>query len=368
MTDINRLLIEENEYKPNRYVARTSAILFGVLFVGYAMNLMGFFMVDRILMNILLGISLFIGGIIIYIGYFEATATRPITKYIIMLLVLVEDFCVMIFLAQWVSIILVIPMLLASQYHNLRVNWVTMCGTCLIAVASPPLSLFLGTWNIEYYTLLIKACGWQTYLSQIADQDMTEYYWMTIQYAGLPRLALVIASGTVMFSIARTGRENIENRIKAIRLSETDILTGLYNRISYEKKLEELREGEGGQIICIYADADNLHNLNNTEGHHKGDLMLVTCANLLRDNFRIVYRVGGDEFLAFLRDESLDEVNETLKNINETLSKDNYHMSFGVIMGEDARNVDKLIRETEQAMFDAKRKFYQESGRDRRRR
>ena len=51
--------------------------------------------------------------------------------------------------------------------------------------------------------------------------------------------------------------------------------------------------------ICVYIDANGLHELNNERGHEAGDLMLRFGAESLMEQFPkgSLYRVGGDEFV-----------------------------------------------------------------------
>lgn len=48
---------------------------------------------------------------------------------------------------------------------------------------------------------------------------------------------------------------------------EKDVLTGLYNRNRYEADIPGLGRGFWKSLICIYMDADGLHELNNARGH-----------------------------------------------------------------------------------------------------
>jgi diguanylate cyclase (GGDEF)-like protein len=90
------------------------------------------------------------------------------------------------------------------------------------------------------------------------------------------------------------------------RLSRTDALTGLGNRIAWEEAAEGCRSGcpDEGSVI-ISADLDGLKGVNDRLGHPVGDAVIRAAANLLRASVRdgdVVTRVGGDEFLILCRD------------------------------------------------------------------
>ena len=64
-------------------------------------------------------------------------------------------------------------------------------------------------------------------------------------------------------------------------------------------------------LTCVYADANGLHELNNSQGHEAGDKMLKSVARALAEEFEdgSVFRIGGDEFciLTDSREESYAE-------------------------------------------------------------
>ncbi len=83
-------------------------------------------------------------------------------------------------------------------------------------------------------------------------------------------------------------------------LSETDIMTGLLNRGSGEKKAgEEIKKGYRGMLLLC--DIDKFKSINDTFGHAVGDKVICNIANCLKNSFRegdVVFRLGGDEFAA----------------------------------------------------------------------
>ena len=88
--------------------------------------------------------------------------------------------------------------------------------------------------------------------------------------------------------------------------AQVDLLTGLFNKITTEKIIRKYldinaRVGKHALIIC---DLDNFKKLNDTLGHAKGDNLLKCFTDNLKLSFRkddIVGRVGGDEFIIFLK-------------------------------------------------------------------
>ncbi len=94
---------------------------------------------------------------------------------------------------------------------------------------------------------------------------------------------------------------------EAVRLSETDPLTGLANR---RRAMAEADRGalaaarEGKSLILLIFDIDHFKSVNDRFGHPVGDAVLVKVANIAQAMMRsgdLVARIGGEEFLCVLR-------------------------------------------------------------------
>jgi diguanylate cyclase (GGDEF)-like protein len=91
-------------------------------------------------------------------------------------------------------------------------------------------------------------------------------------------------------------------REEAHRLTLIDDLTGLYNRRGFFTLSEQqwkLADRKKKKLVLIYCDLDNLKEINDNQGHRKGDQALITVAEVLKSTFRdsdIIARMGGDEF------------------------------------------------------------------------
>ena len=147
-------------------------------------------------------------------------------------------------------------------------------------------------------------------------------------------------------------------------LSETDVMTGLKNRNSYEAMLEKLPALCEDHVFCVYGDVNGLHEINNTQGHEAGDRMLIITANAMKKYFGAahLYRIGGDEFVSVQLDSDLDAA-DAIEKIQREISLDNYHMSFGVCRQERSEvDVSVLIRKAEEEMYREKTAYYEQMG------
>jgi diguanylate cyclase (GGDEF)-like protein/PAS domain S-box-containing protein len=98
-----------------------------------------------------------------------------------------------------------------------------------------------------------------------------------------------------------TGRKQTEEALKAMSL--VDDLTGLYNRRGFltlaEQEIKVAIRLKRGAVL-IFADLDDLKQINDTFGHLEGDQALINISGILKETFRepdILARIGGDEFV-----------------------------------------------------------------------
>lgn len=91
-------------------------------------------------------------------------------------------------------------------------------------------------------------------------------------------------------------------------LSIIDELTSLYNRRGFFNQAQQYMNAnaqEGRGFYLVVADLDGMKTINDTYGHHMGDLALMDTANILKEVFLdsdIIARMGGDEFTVILPD------------------------------------------------------------------
>ena len=153
---------------------------------------------------------------------------------------------------------------------------------------------------------------------------------------------------------------------KLLIMSEIDQLTGLNNRNCFEWKIDTYSSLYKSSICCVYVDANGLHELNNTEGHQAGDKMLCLIADNLKKFFgkNNTYRIGGDEFIAFVLEYTVDEIESQILELREILAKNNYHVAVGYEFC-DAKDVDinTLIVSAESKMYKEKSEYYKNNER-----
>lgn len=142
-------------------------------------------------------------------------------------------------------------------------------------------------------------------------------------------------SWALKLSLLFQEREQIENQLqeavkelaeyneKLSNISQTDELTGLYNRRGFMNLANQnlrLARKRGKNGLLFFVDIDDLKQINDQYGHDEGDLAIKAVGVILAKTFRasdIIARLGGDEFTILATDSSLN----ILPKIEERLSK-----------------------------------------------
>ncbi|GAA2222355.1 GGDEF domain-containing protein [Herbiconiux moechotypicola] len=87
------------------------------------------------------------------------------------------------------------------------------------------------------------------------------------------------------------------------RAATHDRLTGLRNRSVFDDEVPRLTGAHGSEVAMLVVDLDRFKEVNDTDGHHVGDLLLVEVAARMRACVRhdeLLARTGGDEFIVVL--------------------------------------------------------------------
>ena len=159
----------------------------------------------------------------------------------------------------------------------------------------------------------------------------------------------------------------------AEKLAVTDPLTGLGNRLGFERRLGVIdryqRLHPEYQHALMMLDFDHFKQVNDVYGHHAGDEVLKQIAGMLRAISRqhdYPARLGGDEFVLLLdhrtpRDDLAGMAQRLIDSINQPLILESGQqvrlgVSIGIaVLGSDTREVQALVQLADQAMYRAKR-------------
>jgi len=167
-----------------------------------------------------------------------------------------------------------------------------------------------------------------------------------------------------------TERKEQEKTIRT--LSITDQLTGLYNRRGFTALSEQqlrIAERTKSGILLLFADVDNLKQINDKFGHKVGDEALVETANVLKEVFRkmdIIARIGGDEFAVLASEASLEYADIIRNRLQDRLNVHNlnanrfYNLSLSIGMvyhpPPPPYSLDELISSADSLMYEEKQR------------
>ncbi len=164
-----------------------------------------------------------------------------------------------------------------------------------------------------------------------------------------------------------TERKEAEEKIK--HMAYHDSLTDLPNRaLFYDRLHQAILSGqrENGPVALLILDLDGFKEINDTAGHHCGDLMLQAVGQRLRGIVRksdTVARLGGDEFALLLPGTSMEGATLTADKILETIktpfSLEGQVFNIGVSIGialfpEHSEDSSILLQKADMAMYQAK--------------
>jgi diguanylate cyclase (GGDEF)-like protein len=161
-----------------------------------------------------------------------------------------------------------------------------------------------------------------------------------------------------------------ETTQKLYLLSSTDTLTGIYNRLQFDRSIKEIlaaADRHQHEVALFFIDLDNFKNVNDTFGHHIGDILLVEVAQRLKSCLRandFLARLSGDEFAVILGEiKNKNDPSYIAQKIINALSKDyqleGHHIRISASLGiarypDNAKTAEELILNSDVAMYHAK--------------
>ncbi len=166
----------------------------------------------------------------------------------------------------------------------------------------------------------------------------------------------------VIYDVTQRVKSEEQRRQGLLVEASTDYLTGLLTRrYAFQKITKCLEENKGYGFLII--DADNFKFVNDNYGHSKGDEVLSSLANILRGTFRftdICARIGGDEFIVFLTNEtsgsSLEEriqhiISEFQKALKDLKIDGPIGISIGGVYGKGTSTLEELYDHADKLLY-----------------
>lgn len=111
-----------------------------------------------------------------------------------------------------------------------------------------------------------------------------------------------------------------------------DPLTKLFNRRSFDKNVLNKRKMTN-KMAVYYIDVDKFKMINDTYGHHEGDIILKKIAKMLKNKLRKsdkIYRIGGDEFVVVASIDIEENAQKVIEKINKGIEELNFNNAFSI--------------------------------------
>lgn len=169
----------------------------------------------------------------------------------------------------------------------------------------------------------------------------------------------------VVRALASQAAVAIRNR-QLEELSFRDGLTGVYNRRYLSVRLQEEARRHARfarPVSLVLVDLDHFKTINDTDGHHAGDIALREVGRLLlahSRSFTVICRYGGDEFAAILIDTQRAGAVAYAERLRAAIESESLATRVTASLGvaclpDDVTTMEELMAAADRALYDAKR-------------
>lgn len=155
------------------------------------------------------------------------------------------------------------------------------------------------------------------------------------------------------------------------KLAYVDVLTGMKNRLAFTDIKNELYKSKlNYKYAMVQFDINNLKTVNDVLGHDAGDKHIINGAIIINNSFGAIgecYRIGGDEFLAFILDENLSKIKKSEEKLAQMITDFNkksnssfpLKIAYGIAYGDTKKNItfDEIEIIADKNMYENKRKM-----------
>lgn len=164
-----------------------------------------------------------------------------------------------------------------------------------------------------------------------------------------------------------------------VKMIYTDVMTRVGNKTAYEECIDtiykRIRNKEKLNFVVAVIDINDLKKVNDTYGHEWGDVLIKNGAAIVKMVWgnEVVYRIGGDEFVAVCFDMKKEAVEKKMAlfekeiinhNRNNNQAKINLQMAIGVSMynPETDKEYQDVFRRADSAMYEDKKQKKMDNG------
>jgi diguanylate cyclase (GGDEF)-like protein len=186
--------------------------------------------------------------------------------------------------------------------------------------------------------------------------------------AGIVYLCVVfILSGIISVNNDFNKRIQHVNRLELVRLSDTDYLTGVYNRSKLDQELKHwigYSKRYNLPLSLIILDFDDFKAVNDTYGHLVGDSVILETVDLINKNIRksdVFARWGGEEFLIVLPNTDKSQAADMAERFRRKIENHRFEKansmtcSFGEVQLQSEEGIETLFQRADRILYEAKK-------------
>lgn len=138
-------------------------------------------------------------------------------------------------------------------------------------------------------------------------------------------------------------------------LYKRDTLTKIYKRETFEQDIYKYRKKK---LVIATMDLNDLKLLNDSFGHAEGDRALITSVEGMKLFFEktgILYRTGGDEFMAIFPKKTITEIEKDVQAFRNYMNSTKYRVAFGAAEYNKGDNIQEVMKLSDQRMYEDKK-------------
>lgn len=237
-------------------------------------------------------------------------------------------------------------------------------GTSEIEMGKQQHTLVYAPLGIEHWEVVLGVS--QDYVAR-----QVNFQWKSAKDMISSLFIVIITFVCIVMVINIVGKIRSNERKKELEdKADTDLLTGLNNKLATERKIKNyMAQNPQSQSMMFLFDIDNFKKINDTMGHAFGDEVLRSLGIQIGSIFRasdIIGRVGGDEFMVFLKaipdDETILKEARKVENFFKSFQAGEYvkykaTASIGVaIFPQEGADFETLYKAADQGLYKAKKR------------
>lgn len=181
---------------------------------------------------------------------------------------------------------------------------------------------------------------------------------------------IVILICSFYFNLTRKLMQETERNF-LLKSAYTDELTQIHNRRYCMEYMNKIKESGNSDYTIICFDLNDLKITNDTYGHARGDILIKSAAEVIKDTFEphgVVARIGGDEFISILNTTLPEEISGLLEKFhadirqkNREISNLNMSIAYGCAScSPQEHNIDIIYQTADNRMYEKKRQMKQQ--------